>query len=149
MPKKSKDIQFYEAIGRRKEAVARVRLYIVGKSPVTIKSEKYTKGAYLINEMPLEKRFAVAHDKKMCLLPLVVTDSSERFVVSVSVTGGGPNGQLEAIRHGLARALVMVDESYKPKLREYSLLTRDSRIRQRRQVGTGGKARRQKQSPKR
>jgi len=66
-----------------------------------------------------------------------------------NVLGGGSTGQLEAIRHGLSRALVKVDETNKSKLREYGLLTRDPRTRQRRHVGMGGKARRKKQSPKR
>ncbi len=149
MVKKSKDIQYYEATGRRKESVSRARLYLVTKNPVSIGGEKYSKGAYVVNGIPLEKKYTSAYDKKQCLLPLLITDTSERFVVSITVKGGGPSGQLEAVRHGLSRALIMVDEGYKAKLREFGLLTRDPRTRQRRQVGTGGKARRQKQSPKR
>lgn len=149
MPKKSKDIQYYEAVGRRKESVARVRLYIVSKNPVSIGGSKHSKGEFIVNGSPLEKVYTQPHEKKQCLLPLIITESDNRFVVSVKVVGGGVNGQLDAIKHGISRALVLSDEGFKTKLRELGLLTRDPRTRQRRHVGTGGKARRQKQSPKR
>ena len=149
MAKKNKDVQYYEAVGRRKESVARVRLYIIGKKPVSISGNKITKGQFVVNDKPLETVYTHPFEKKQCLLPLVVTGSDDRFAISVRVSGGGPTGQLEAIRHGVSRALVLVDEANKPKLREHDLLTQDPRTRQRRHVGKGGKARRKKQSPKR
>jgi len=63
--------------------------------------------------------------------------------------GGGREGQLGAIVHGLSRGLILADPQLKPILRQYHLLTRDPRMKERRKVGTGGKARRKKQSPKR
>lgn len=151
MPKKSKDTSFFEAVGRRKEAVARVRLYVPGKEKsVTISGNKITKGEIYINNLPFNKYFPSDVDRKKCLVPLTVTDNEGSYAISISVSGGGHNGQVEAVSHGIARALVELDtETYKKNLKTHGLLTRDPRTRERRKVGTGGKARRAKQSPKR
>jgi small subunit ribosomal protein S9 len=148
---KKNDIQYYEAVGRRKSAVASVRLYITGKEKsATINGKKVTEGHVVVNSQPIEKVFTSEVDRKKCLLPLSATDNANRFAVSINVKGGGPNGQVEAIAHGIARALTTINaEEYRPTLRELNLLTRDPRTRERRKVGTGGKARRAKQSPKR
>lgn len=149
MVKKTKDIQYYEAIGRRKESVAQVRLYISGKN-ATIKGKKLNAGQILINEKEFTEVFPRLIEQKKCLLPLELTNNIDRFTISILVSGGGKNGQIEAIRHGLSRALTLVDtDSYKSTLRQHHLVTRDPRTKERRKVGTGGKARRQKQSPKR
>ena len=151
MAKKSKNIQYYEAVGRRKEAVARVRLYIVGKDKsASIKGEKIKQGSMMINGKPYETYFGTLTEKKKLWRPLVVTNNTDRFAISVLVEGGGKNGQLEAIMHGVARSLSTANTGeYRPILKQHALLTRDPRTRERRMVGTGGKARRQKQSPKR
>lgn len=151
MTKKTKNIQYYEAVGRRKSAVARVRLYLVGKDKTAqVDSLKIKAGEIYVNKKPIESIFSQKTEKKLYQLPLEATNNTDRFAISIKVSGGGRTGQLEAIAHGLARALVLVDkETYKPILKKYGLLTRDARVRQRRQVGTGGKARREKQSPKR
>lgn len=149
MPKKQTAIQYYEAVGRRRESVARVRLYIANKKEVVVNGVKLAKGSFVINGKPAEEVYSRRYAQKLCIYPLELTDSLDRFVVSAHVTGGGQMGQLDAIKHGISRALVSVDESYKTILREHDLLTRDARTRQRRNVGTGGKARRKKQSPKR
>lgn len=123
------------AIGRRKSAIASVRL-VSGT------------GKIIVNDVPVEKYFpgilpAQAFTKPFSVLSLTKYDAT------VKVHGGGPNGQLDATVLGIARALADIKEDFKTALRGANLLTRDSRERQRRMVGTGGKARRRKQSPKR
>lgn len=151
MVKKKNELQYYEAIGRRRQAVARVRLYIINKNtPVTVKGNKISKGETLINGKKVFEVFTSDSDKKRFTQPFEVTNNIDRFATSILVEGGGPMGQLEAVIHGIARAMVVVDsETNKPLLKQFGLLTRDPRKRERRKVGTGGKARRQKQSPKR
>lgn len=150
MPKK-KNLEYYEAVGRRRESVARARLYLVTtkSSRVTIDSHTLKQGDFLINNMQAHDYFPAAQEQKQYMLPLVLTKSTDRFVVSIRVSGGGKQGQLEAVVHGVARALCMVDEEARPILKKQGLLTRDPRVRERRKAGTGGKARRKKQSPKR
>lgn len=151
MAKKTQDIQYYEAVGRRREAVARVRLYITGKDKTaTIKTKKVQQGTTIINDKELKVIFPSEVEQKKMLLPLELTNNLDRFAVSVRVSGGGKNGQLEAIVLGISRALCVADnDEYRPVLKQYDLLTRDPRAKERRKVGTGGKARRAKQSPKR
>lgn len=150
MVKKKKDIEYYEAIGRRKRSVARVRLYFVGKDKTAnINGQKISAGQIYINKFPIEKVFLENYKRDFIFLPLKISAANERFAVSVIVKGGGKNAQLEAIIHGISRALVLVDQENKSKLRKMGFLTRDSRKKERRKVGTGGKARRVKQSPKR
>ena len=133
MPKNS----YLPAIGRRKRAVARFRL-IKGKEPMTV------------NGLTAERYFPLAVSQKLLFEPLVLTDLTEKYTATIKVLGSGRISQLLAIRHGLARAIVKLDsDKFKTILKSAGLLTRDSRKRQRRHVGTGGKARRQKQSPKR
>jgi small subunit ribosomal protein S9 len=84
------------------------------------------------------------------LRPFGATETSDKYYFTAKVLGGGKNGQLEAVVLGISRALVSISsEKNRSPLKKLGLLTRDSRIRQRRMVGMGGKARRQKQSPKR
>ncbi len=151
MPKKTKDIQYFEAIGRRKQSVARVRLYLVTKNKeVAIGDKKIKTGEIYLNNKPIEKTFSSLFEKELYSLPLKLTNSIERFAISIRVTGGGKSGQLGAVVHGLSRALQMVDkEQYRSTLKKEGLLTRDSRKKERRKVGRAGKARKQKQSPKR
>lgn len=151
MVKKTKDIHYYEAVGRRREAVARVRLYIVGKDKTAmVGGVKMKEGEMMVNKKPIEKVFPSLPEKILYLSPFKLTQTEGRFVVTIVVNGGGKNGQIEAVLHGLARALEKTDKDImRPLLKKAGLLTRDSRTRQRRHVGTGGKARRVKQSPKR
>ena len=150
MPKK-KELEYFEAVGRRRESIARVRLYLLTTkaSRVTIKENKYKHGDFIVNNIKGEEYFPSPQEQKQYLLPLELTKSVERFVVSIRIVGGGKKGQLEAVMLGISRALCLVDEATRPILKENGLLTRDPRTRQRRKVGTGGKARRKKQSPKR
>lgn len=144
------DAAYYEGVGRRREAVARVRTYFVKKGVATIGEIAHKAGAFIINGKSIEKIFNRKADQLLCQKPLTITDSVDRFVVSIHVSGGGTTGQIGAISHGLARALAMEPAGLdRPKLRTAGLLTRDARTRERRMVGTGGKSRRLKQSPKR
>ena len=134
---KNKKINYVYAVGRRKSASARVRLY-------------KGKGESTVNGFPVKKYFGYAMDQAAWAKPFGVLDVSDKYYVTVKVAGGGKSGQLEAIVHGISRALAKVNkEKFRPALKKAGLLTRDSRVRERRKVGTGGKARRKKQSPKR
>lgn len=151
MTKKSKDVLYYEATGRRKTAVARVRLYIATKNKeVTVGGVKINAGQIMLNGKDITLTFGNSYEKKQFLTPLKLVQSEDRFAVSIVSRGGGKNGQLEAIVLGISRALEKVDKStYRPILKKEGLLKRDPRARERRKVGTGGKSRRAKQSPKR
>ena len=151
MAKLKKNITYYESIGRRKSAIARVRLYLSSakaKLPKEIAGEA-KKGNIYINGMLIEKYFPSEVQQKKYALPFELTDAVDRFIVTALVRGGGIHGQLEALQLGLSRALEMVHEDNRKKLKPFGLLMRDQRVRERRKVGTGVRARRQKQSPKR
>ena len=156
MVRKSKGLKYYESVGRRRGAVARVRLYIVGKDrSVVLENKKQEKfhvktGEILLNYKPYTEVLRREEERARFLQPLRETNSSDRFAICVLVKGGGKSGQVEASVHGLARALSIVDTSeFRPILKKQGFLTRDPRVRERRKVGHGGKARRAKQSPKR
>jgi small subunit ribosomal protein S9 len=108
--------------GRRKTAVARVRL-LPGN------------GAVIINGTPLEEVFPHHEQRRTILQPLLVTDALSKYSAMIKVAGGGTSGQSGAISHGIARALVVADESLKPVLRQYGLLTRDPRVKERKKPG--------------
>jgi len=150
MPKKAKEIRYYQAVGRRKESVAIVRLYIVGKNEsVDVDNLKIKRGEIFVNGKPIESIFNSLDERTIYLRPLKLTKNQDRFAISIKVSGSGRTSWLGAISLGMARALVLADPNVKPILRQNGLLTRDPRTRERRKVGTGGKARREKQSPKR
>lgn len=147
--KKSKK-DYIAVVGRRKNAVARVRLYQNLKEDLFFGEQKVEKGKIYINKMPIEKYFSGEVAKAIYLEPFRVTNTLGKFTVTIQAAGGGKGGQLDAAVHGLARALSTLDaEKYRKILKKKGMLTRDSRVRERRKVGTGGKARREKQSPKR
>ncbi|MCS7091923.1 MAG: 30S ribosomal protein S9 [Patescibacteria group bacterium] len=124
------------AVGRRKESVARVRLF-------------HGKGENTVNGMPFAKYFPGSVNEYLFSLPFKIVDVWDKYYVTVKVSGGGKKGQIGAVAHGIARALLKSKEEFKKALRDAGLLTRDARVKERRKVGTGGKARRKKQSPKR
>lgn len=151
-PKKAakSNVTYYEGVGRRKTAVARVRVYSTKKGTVVIGETTYKAGSFVVDSKPLHEVFLSKAHQIDCMRPLVVSDAASQYVVLVKVYGGGLSGQVDAISHGLARALVTIpSQDLRLKLRTEGLLTRDSRTRERRMVGTGGKSRRLKQSPKR
>jgi len=151
MAKKTKNINYYEAVGRRKQSVARVRLYLLKKGrEILVNKLNIKAGEIYINGKSLEKSALKSYEKNFLSLPLTLTKNQDRFAISILVSGGGTTGQLDAMVHGIARALEIVDkEAYRPTLKANGLLTRDPRKKETRKVGTGGKARRMKQSPKR
>ena len=125
-------------VGRRKEAVARVRLYPKGS------------GAITVNSKPVEEYFSGPASKVAYMVPFAATNTVGEFDVTVKVEGGGPSGQLGAVVHGIARALEKFDrEKYRSILKKKGLLTRDPRAKERRKAGLAQKARAKKQSPKR
>lgn len=125
------------AAGRRRTSSARVRLF-------------KGKGQSLVNGIPISEYFPGKVDETKWMAPFELTDTQGKFYVTIKVVGGGKQGQLDASVHGIAKTYDVLDsEKYRQPLKKAGLLTRDARIRERRKVGTGGKARRAKQSPKR
>lgn len=132
-----KKLNYTYAVGRRKESSARVRLF-------------HGKGENTVNTKLASIYFPGEALNKILTKPLGVTETSDKYYFSARVTGGGKMGQLEAVVLGLARALAKISpDKFKLQLRRTNLLTRNSKEKLRRMVGTGGKARRRKQSPKR
>ncbi|GAB4365233.1 MAG: 30S ribosomal protein S9 [Spirochaetales bacterium] len=121
--------------GRRKTAVARV--FIQAGS-----------GKIQINGKPLEEYFVNKEHVYMVMQPLVATANEDKVDIRVNVRGGGLTGQAGAVRHGIARALVLMDETNRPALRANGFLTRDSRMVERKKYGQR-KARRRFQFSKR
>ena len=126
---------YFYGTGRRKKSVARVRLY-----PGT--------GAITINGRDISDYFGLETMKLIVNQPFGVTDTVGKFDVVVNVNGGGFSGQAGAIRHGVARALLSADETYKPLLKKAGFLTRDPRMKERKKYGLKG-ARRAPQFSKR
>lgn len=145
-----KQPSFYQAVGRRKESTARVRLYVTGNSEVTIGSQVIKNGDIVVNKRPIGSYFAGEISKRIYLEPFRTTNTVGRFAVSAIISGGGLSGQLGAFVHGTARALEKADrEKFRPILKKRGFLTRDSRAKERRKAGLAQKARAKKQSPKR
>jgi small subunit ribosomal protein S9 len=113
---------YFYGTGRRKTAVARVRLYPGA-------------GAFVVNGKPMEQVFPRAFHQAQMLTPLRATGNAGKFNVQVKVEGGGISGWAGAITHGIARALVAADEHTKPQLRKLGLLTRDPRMKERKKYG--------------
>ena len=150
--KKTKKIpkDYLFAVGRRKEAVARVRIYKSVPDTLLFDGKKPSKGQMYVNGIPIARYFNGKTDETFYKEPLRVINVLEKYVISIKVAGGGQSGQLDASIHGLARALEKIDkEKFRPILKKRGFLTRDQRTRERRKAGTAGKARRQKSSPKR
>ena len=134
---RKKKINYIYAVGRRRSASARVRLFR-GKAESTV------------NGKMISDYFPGVINKDLWTKPFKAVDAMDKYYVTVRVVGGGLQGQLDAVVHGISRAFVKANEDkFRKPLKKLGLLTRDSRIRERRKVGTGGKARRKKQSPKR
>lgn len=139
------------AVGRRKESVARVRLYEAVPADLTFGDHPVKKGEMFVNEKPITDYFSGEVSKRLYTEPLRITNAHQKnFAFTIRVVGGGPSGQLQATIAGISNALNKLDpEEYRATLKKKGFLTRDARIRERRAVGTGGKSRRKKQSPKR
>lgn len=126
---------YYAGTGRRKTSVAQVRISSGG-------------GAIIVNGSPYDERFPREVHREIITSPLVLTETVDKYSVMVKVDGGGMTGQSGAIAHGIARALIKADESLKPVLRQNGLLTRDSRVKERKKAGLR-RARKAKQYTKR
>ena len=115
--------QYYEGLGRRKAATARVRLHVGGS------------GQIIVNDRPLDVYFPRLGDSGALVEPLRATDTEARFDITVKVRGGGVTGQRDAVQLGIARALLKVDPELRPVLRKAGYLTRDSRVKERKKPG--------------
>lgn len=113
---------YFYGTGRRKSSVARVRLY-----PGT--------GAVTINGQDIDKYFGLETLKLIINQPFGVTDTVGKFDIVATVNGGGFSGQAGAIRHGVARALLLVDDSFRAPLKKAGFLTRDPRMKERKKYG--------------
>ena len=113
---------YFYGTGRRKTAVARVRL-MPGN------------GAIIVDGTPMEERFPSIEHQRRILQPFQVTETTGKYNAVIKVEGGGVTGQSGAISHGVYRALVQADENYKPALRSQGLLTRDARAKERKKPG--------------
>ena len=122
MTTSSQNKQYHHGTGRRKTAIAQVRI-----TPGV--------GAVVINSKPIEEALPLQASRHAVLEPFRVTNTQEKFNAVAKVVGGGVAAQAGAVRHGLARALVAADESLKPVLRKAGLMTRDSRIKERKKYG--------------
>lgn len=114
--------RYYYGTGRRKTATARVRLYPGN-------------GEFVVNDKPLAEYFPRERDQREALAPLKVAEMQDNFRVVVKVNGGGITGQSEAVRHGIARALIVADPDLRRAMRRAGYLTRDPRAKERKKPG--------------
>ena len=119
------ETHYYEAVGRRKRATARVRLYPGNADGVQV----------VVNGKPLKEYFGRFQDQEQAVEPLKATQNDSRYNLTVVVQGGGITGQAQAIRQGVARALQIADPDLRKALRDAGFLTRDPREKERKKVG--------------
>ncbi|MCL2675665.1 MAG: 30S ribosomal protein S9 [Firmicutes bacterium] len=117
-----KKLQFW-GTGRRKKAIARVRIIPSAGGSITV------------NKRPLNDYFGLETLKLIVNQPLVLTNTGDKFDIYVNVKGGGTTGQAGAIRHGISRALCEADISYRPELKKAGFLSRDPRMKERKKYG--------------
>lgn len=129
--------EYTEGVGRRKVATARVRLY-------------QSSGDFIVNDLMVGEYFnTVPFAVAQYMKPFELTNTKGKFAVTAKISGSGIAAQLEALTLGISRALVEFDGSLRAVLKQEGLLSRDDRMKETRKIGTGGKARRKRQSPKR
>ena len=117
------DQRYYYGTGKRKTSIAKVRLYLDDGGPI------------LINNKPMDEYFNWTPWQNVVVEPLRVSDALNRFRVVARVAGGGVHSQAQAIRHGIARALLAYDGDLKPGLRSRGFITRDARIKESKKYG--------------
>ncbi len=115
-------MEVINTLGRRKSSVARIYM-------------KPGKGNIIINNRTVEDYFPIAEQQLKLKRPFELTETEGQYDIKVNVKGGGPTGQVEAIRMAISRALVKINEEYKPKLKTEKLLTRDPRMVERKKFG--------------
>lgn len=120
--KKVKKVQFW-GTGRRKKAIARVRIMPGGE------------GTIVINRRPIDEFFCMETLKFIVRQPLELTNTTDKYDIAANVCGGGVSGQAGAIRHGIARALCEADPAMRPALKAAGFLTRDPRMKERKKYG--------------
>jgi small subunit ribosomal protein S9 len=123
MAEKKTTKEYFRAIGRRKTAVAVVRLY------------KASKNSYSINGKDLVTYFPTPELKKIVTGAFEISNPAEKFEVIVTTKGGGSHAQAEAVRHGISRALIKFDETLRHTVKQQGLLTRDPRSKERKKFG--------------
>lgn len=121
--KKAEESRYFESVGRRKTSVARVRLFSKGDSSI------------IVNDKKLEEYFPTVELRHTLEEPLRKMKSLDKFKITVKVSGGGIHSQAEALRHGIARALIKFNADFRKRLKKASLLTRDPRMKERRKFG--------------
>ncbi len=121
--KTKKTNKYYSAIGRRKTAVARIRLFTQGKKE------------FLINNKSYKEYFPTLELQKIASDSLKIMKCLERFYISAKVKGGGFHSQAEAVRHGTARVLILFNVNFQKRLKKAGFLTRDPRMRERKKFG--------------
>ena len=121
--KKEKAANYFEAVGRRKTSVARARLFRGGESVITVNGKKMS------DYFPTKELQNIVHN------PLKIMGLDKEFTVSAKVSGGGIHSQAEALRHGISRALVVMDIEMRKKLKKAQFLKRDPRAKERRKFG--------------
>ncbi len=133
----SSNKNYFHAIGRRKEAVARVRLF-KGQGQITV------------NGLPISQYFSGQVSQKKYQRPFEITKTLGEFTGTIKIEGGGQSSQIDAVVHGISRALQLANKDlFRLPLKKAGLLTRDARVKERRKFGLAHKARAKKQSPKR
>ena len=149
--KKSPKRDYVSAVGRRKSAVARARLYEHVKADLKFDNEPVKKGDIMVNGHLIAEYFPSEVQRKLYTEPMRITNTHQQnYALTIRVTGGGKSGQLDAVIAAISNVLNKLDRpKHRAILKKKGLLTRDARVRQRRKVGMGGKSRRKLQSPKR
>lgn len=137
-----KQEKYYEATGRRKRAVARVRIITCNSS------QSIGEGQFLVNDKSYKEYFPIVFLQQTVESPFQKLKLMDKFSGTAKVKGGGINGQAEAIRHGISRAMIVFDANFRKKLKKSGYLTRDPREKERRKFGLR-KARRAPQWSKR
>ncbi len=127
--KKLKKVEYFEAIGRRKRAIARVRIFAVNPS------ESIESGNLVINGKNYKEYFPTTILQQIIESPFIKLKSENRFNGTIKVSGGGVAGQAEAVRHGISRALILFDINFRKKLKKAGYLKRDPREKERRKFG--------------
>ena len=115
--------KYFEAVGRRKTSIARVRLFTLGEK------------TFLVNKKPLEVYFPTSELQQVVTAPLVTMKFLDKFKISAIVKGGGSSSQAQALSHGIARALVLFNPDFRKRLKKAGYLTRDPRMRERKKFG--------------
>lgn len=123
MEQQQKPVKYYEAVGRRKTAVARVRMWTKGEK------------VFLVNNKPISEYFKIPELQQVAEASLNIMKCKDKFRVLAKVRGGGLVAQAEAIRHATARALILFNPDFRKRLRRVGYLTRDPRMRERKKFG--------------